>query len=245
MKKIIPIILGIVLLASCSDNYLDRLPETTIGESQEFFNSESGLQTYSNVFYSYINWGSVTNDMSSDNCEHATSPASIHRGDIWTLPTAQGSNGWSWTQLRTINYFLEKVEASTVSEDVKVQYRALARFFRALFYFDKVKAFGDVPWYDQVIGSQDETLLFKGRDPRETVMNNVLTDLNYACDNLPAQDFQIHSTRMEVKDLPLRRNMAEVSRRQWQYLPPGGRQCCTADHERRRLQALFHRRREQ
>ena len=190
MKKIIPIIIGCALFAACSDNYLDRLPETSIGESQEFFNSESGLQTYSNVFYSYVDWGSVTNDQSSDNCEHATSPASIHRGDIWTLPTAQGSNGWSWTQLRTINYFLEKLEASTVSESVKTQYRALARFFRAIFYFNKVKAFGDVPWYDQVIGSQDEALLNKARDPRETVMANVIADLNYACDNLPAVKYR-------------------------------------------------------
>lgn len=190
MKKTLYAILGLVLLISCSDNYLDRLPDTTVGETQEFFNSESGLKTYSNVFYSFVNWSSVTNDMNSDNCEHTTSPASIHRGDIYVLPTAQGSNGWSWTQLRTINYFLQRVEASTVSDEIKTSYRALARFFRALFYFEKVKAFGDVPWYDRVLNTDDTELLYKPRDPRSDVMAHVLEDINYACEHLQAVKYR-------------------------------------------------------
>lgn len=190
MKKTLYAILGLVLLVSCSDNYLDRLPDTTVGETQEFFNSESGLKTYSNVFYSFVNWSSVTNDMNSDNCEHTTSPASIHRGDIYVLPTAQGSNGWSWTQLRTINYFLQRVEASTVSDEIKTSYRALARFFRALFYFEKVKAFGDVPWYDRVLNTDDTDQLYKPRDPRSDVMAYVLEDINYACEHLQAVKYR-------------------------------------------------------
>ena len=44
--------------------------------------------------------------------------------------------------------------------------------------------YGDVPWYDMVIGSADTELLNKPRDSRKVVMDNVLKDLNYAIENI-------------------------------------------------------------
>ena len=35
----------------------------------------------------------------------------------------------------------------------------MAYFFRAYFYYEKVLRYGDVPWYEQVIGSEEEELL--------------------------------------------------------------------------------------
>src|SRR5690606_31926796 len=59
------------------------------------------------------------------------------------------SSGWDWEDLRNINYFIEQASESTVPE--KDHYLGVARFFRALFYFNKVKRFGDVPWIDRTI----------------------------------------------------------------------------------------------
>src|SRR5690606_12813123 len=55
--------------------------------------------------------------------------------------------------------------------------------FRAKFYFDKVKRFGDVPWYNSTLGSTDEGL-YKARDSREMVMNLVLEDLDFAIQHI-------------------------------------------------------------
>jgi len=59
----------------------------------------------------------------------------------------------------------------------------LARFFRAWFYFEKVKRYGDVPWIGKPLDVGDPDLT-KGRDPRTLVMDSVLADLNYACENI-------------------------------------------------------------
>ena len=42
----------------------------------------------------------------------------------------------------------------------------MGRFFRALFYIDKVQTFGAVPWYDTSIDANDREALFKDRDNR-------------------------------------------------------------------------------
>ncbi|NCB26828.1 MAG: RagB/SusD family nutrient uptake outer membrane protein, partial [Bacteroidia bacterium] len=70
-------------------------------------------------------------------------------------------------------------------ENAVVKYTALARFFRVYFYFEKVKRFGDVPWYDKELGSADEDL-YKPRDSRELVMTKMIEDIDYAIENLPA-----------------------------------------------------------
>src|SRR5690606_41182398 len=55
-----------------------------------------------------------------------------------------------------------------------------------MFYFEKVKRFGDVPWYDTELGPSDEAL-YKPRDPRELVMTNMIADIDYAIANLPEE----------------------------------------------------------
>ena len=54
---------------------------------------------------------------------------------------------------------------------------------RAFFYFEKVKRFGDVPWYDAPLEADDPPL-YKPQDSREFIMTKVLEDINYACDNM-------------------------------------------------------------
>lgn len=56
---------------------------------------------------------------------------------------------------------------------------------RAYFYFTKVQRYGDVPYYDEVIGSKDNELLYKPRDSRKYVMQKVMEDLDQAIFMLP------------------------------------------------------------
>ena len=70
----------------------------------------------------------------------------------------------------------------------------MARFFRAYFYFEKVKYYGDVPWVDRPIASDDQEL-YKGRDSREMVMQKVIGDLDFAIANLPAEKSVYRVTR--------------------------------------------------
>ena len=84
----------------------------------------------------------------------------------------------SWTDLRRMNTLLEYADMCEDKEAV-TKYTAVTRFFRAFFYFEKVKRFGDVPWYDIQLGSADE-LLYKPRDSRELILTKMLEDIDYA-----------------------------------------------------------------
>src|SRR5690554_5203952 len=73
MKKILlyMILCATVGLVSCGDEYLDRLPQTKIPETQDFFNTETGLKSFSDGFYRYFSTGVIRGDEgNSDNAEH-------------------------------------------------------------------------------------------------------------------------------------------------------------------------------
>lgn len=90
----------------------------------------------------------------------------------------------SWRSVRRANIMLrDMVRAKgNVSDAVYNHYEGVARFWRAYFYYGKVKTFGNVPWVDHVL-DVDDALLYAGRDDRELVMHHVLEDLNFACSN--------------------------------------------------------------
>jgi hypothetical protein len=184
MKNILFIFILCSILWSCNDQFLELPPTTKLGESVDFFGSKSGLETFTNSFYGYIDRNVLLEDFNSDNCEHIGNPPPIRRG-VYVVPTALGSGNWSWTQLRNINYFISMSSKSTLSSDVKNPYIAIAKYFRASFYFDKTKLFGDVPWYSKPLGTGDEAELYKPRDPRTLVMDSVMKDLDFAIQYLP------------------------------------------------------------
>src|SRR3546814_20483745 len=54
-----------------------------------------------------------------------------------------------------------------------------------MFYLDKVKQFGDVPWYAQAIEANDSTRLHQPRTSRMIVMDSIISDLDSAIASLP------------------------------------------------------------
>ena len=109
-----------------------------------------------------------------------------------TVPATAGS--WKWEKLRDINFFLQ-YSSNCADEHVRLEYEGVARFFRAWFYFEKVKHYGDVPWVDRPIDAGDPLLFEKGRDPREMVMQKVIEDLDFAVTNLPVERSVYRVTR--------------------------------------------------
>ncbi|MFT4203182.1 MAG: RagB/SusD family nutrient uptake outer membrane protein [Chitinophagaceae bacterium] len=92
-----------------------------------------------------------------------------------------------------INYFLENISSSTLASSVTNKYVGIARLFRAYFYYQMVKKYGDVPWFSTTLGV-DDSLLYKKRDSRSLVMDSVLSDLNAACSLIETGKDNICST---------------------------------------------------
>lgn len=184
MKKISQyfMLMVLILLYSC-EGLLEKEPIHQLSAS-EFFNSESDLEIYSYSFYENglpsvdnIAKGDGTSDIAA-----ITIPSNFLTGS-WSSIDQGGWSVGSWSALRNINYFLQKVDKTPVSEETLNHYKGLARYWRALFYLDKVQTFGAVPWYESALNPGDEDL-YKGRDSREFVMEKVLEDINFAATHI-------------------------------------------------------------
>lgn len=187
MRKIYVLTLLVLGLTatSCSD-ILDKTPQSTISE-KSYFKTEKDLQLFSNAFYTMLP-KSPYNQQSDLFVEQDLSDE-LKGGNNRQVPASGG--GWSWWQLRNINTLLGNV-SQCQDEAVVKKYSALARFFRAFFYFQKVQRFGDVPWYDSELFSDNDSL-YKARDSRELVMTHMLEDIDYAIDNLPTKEQETSS----------------------------------------------------
>ena len=159
-----------VMMISCD---LDRIPEDTMSP-ETFFSSESELELWTNYFYNqFDNAESLTGLNADDNIDNAL-------GDLMMGQRSPfDESGWSWSMLRSINYYLQN-SSNCDDEEVRKSYDGVAYFFRAYFYFNKVRRYGDVPWYNQVLTSADAELLFQPRDDRALVMDSVISDLDKA-----------------------------------------------------------------
>ncbi|GAI21616.1 unnamed protein product, partial [marine sediment metagenome] len=89
-----------------------------------------------------------------------------------------------WEILRNCNVFLENYQKADISLAEKNKYAGEAKLFRAWFYFDKTKKFGNTPWVSNSLNI-DSPELYGPRDSRELVMDSVLADINFAVQYLP------------------------------------------------------------
>ncbi|WP_448700664.1 RagB/SusD family nutrient uptake outer membrane protein [Mucilaginibacter sp. AW1-3] len=188
MKNIYIALIGLLTLSAigCKKNYLDVIPPDKI-DAQVFFNNATDLQVYTNDFYDLIPVNSAniytvyTDDASSDNILPLLATDRVKGARV--TPVARGTGGWSFSSLRSINYFLANY-GKCPDVAAKQKYGGIARYFRAYFYYDKVKTFGDVPLYTHVLTADDPDL-YRARDPRTVVMDTVLADINFAIANIP------------------------------------------------------------
>lgn len=181
--KLVSLFVGSILTVSCNDSFLDRYPIAEISPENSFKTADD-LRLYTNGFYEQL--PSIRNiidaDLKTDNVLYSSIPEE-QRSHERILPSETGSGGWDWEDLREINLFFDNYQRCT-DEAGRDKYEGVARFFRAWFYFDKVKRFGDVPWYETVIQTGDTDLLYKARDSREFVVSKIIQDLEIAVDKL-------------------------------------------------------------
>jgi starch-binding outer membrane protein, SusD/RagB family len=184
MKKIriIGMLAAAAVLSSCSKDFLERYPTSSVSPPT-FFANEADFKTYTNQFYTYFPAADYLYSEGADNI----AKSSVDREVAGTrlIPLTDGK--WSFSQLRSINFLLNSENVKNYRDvAVRDKYVALARFFRAYFYFTKVQYYGDVPFYNIVIETNDQENLYKARDPRAMVMDSVLADINFAVEKLDA-----------------------------------------------------------
>lgn len=181
MKKyIFSLALAAMLGFSACDDSLNLNPKDRVSES-DYFNTETDLQMFTNPFYNNLLKDEIYKKQSDVYVRRDLS-TEMRGGSDRVMPK-KGGGGWSWTDLRRMNTLLARADKCP-DEAAVTKYKAVTRFFRAYFYFDKVVRFGDVPWYDVELGSSDAAL-YNPRDSRELIMTHMIEDIDFAIANLP------------------------------------------------------------
>lgn len=171
---------AMLLIASCNKEILEQYPTDSVSP-QTFFKTENDLKAYTNSFYTYMPGADY---IYGEDCDNIVK-SSVGREISGTRLVPTTDTRWGWEPLRNFNFFLNNQNVINFPDQViRDKYVGLARFARASFYFDKVKSYGDVPWYSMVIENTDINSLQKARDPRALVMDSVLADIDFAIAHL-------------------------------------------------------------
>lgn len=195
---------------SCED-MLDYQPKDRLSPDT-YFKTETDCELWTNNYYTVFPsaegiysepYDVIVRDVLADEISGVRKP----------MPT---DGNWNWKKLREMNFFLSRA-SQVEDESVRLEYEGLTRFFRAYFYFEKVKRYGDVPWVDRPLGS-DEEELYEGRDPRESVMEKVMEDVDFAIANLPEVQNVYRVTRWTARALKSRIALFEGTFRKYHGL---------------------------
>lgn len=182
-----------VSFSSC-DDFLTRDPQDTVTDVPSFWNNEENLRTSFLDYYTYFFPGYRSTWQRADNFAETnvadwTDDNAQEEATLFTkvAPTTDADN-WNFKKIRNMNLLLSRIQSSTLGDEAKNHWSGVARLFRAMEYAKLVQKFGDVPYYDAVVGSTDNEQLYRARDPRTTVMDKVNEDLAFACTNIRVND---------------------------------------------------------
>ncbi|GHT40962.1 hypothetical protein AGMMS49965_10030 [Bacteroidia bacterium] len=213
MKRIVKYMFAASVLAgsttACDDNFLQQDPFQNLAEGS-FLKNEGDLPIYLNGLYALYAEGHQSGnayddvaptqmkgspiampDLASDNAVAFTGTAgnpSARLDGTYKTPTdgSKTANGWDWTSLKQVNYFLKHVhdaDGSVSDPSALNKWIAEACFFKAWDYYKKLYIFGEVPWFDLDL-NVDSPELYAPRTPRVELADSILSLLNFAVANI-------------------------------------------------------------
>ena len=185
IKSIIYLSLIAIFGVSCSKNLNIDTPDQF--SDANFWTSENNVRTYNWGFYSlFSGFGTGTNGDFYFSTFTDDQNTSTFQNFALTAPTTSGD--WDWTYVRKANIMLERINKVPMSDEAKKHWAGIAKFFRAMDYFNKVEAFSGVPYISSSLDVSQTDVVYKPRDTRQLVMDSVLSDINYAVENIRIND---------------------------------------------------------
>lgn len=179
-------ILAVAALSGC-DRYLDLKPLDSNSDATNW-TSEAALETFSWKFYGYLNELSYGNGWTRGqyHSETLTDDYATETFSEFTkvIPPSSGTWNTNYDRIREANILLNRVDlVPDLSAKAANHWKGIARFFRAVYYYNLVRAYGDVVWVETEVDFSKEENITLPRTSRVTVMDNVVADLQFAVDN--------------------------------------------------------------
>ena len=206
MKKLSIILAAVMLLAisySCSEDFFDKRPQGVTDET--VFYSAKGIDALLLGTYGIIsggavwevswgasiqNWtyGSAASDDAYKGSE-ITDQVPVNDIERWEVPTTNNYPGDKWKLcigmgVDRANEVIRIINATEeISETFRTQKTAEARFLRAFFNFEAWLIFENIPIITEDTENPAEV---SNVNPEGAVLNHIISDLEYAWQNLPA-----------------------------------------------------------
>jgi hypothetical protein len=194
----LPLILSLVVASSCED-VLEKTPIDSYSDAA-IWNDEALVEAFANTAYKTLPFGfqnvngwrfmpyaNMSDESNSRNSATNiqiiitgnASPAYSGPMDVWT-----GPRFWTyWKPIGQVNIFLDKIQSSSVDEELKQRLIAEMRTIRAYSYFKFASHYGGVPLITEPFELGDD---FKvARDSYDDVMAFVISELDASIDALP------------------------------------------------------------
>ena len=194
MKKKYIILVAFAMTISLSGCYdLDRVPADQLSSKQFYKNEEHAKEAMMAVYSQMQNDNVFGLQFSMDGLGGIAMGYDPPSYQTFQRGTYDVKNDWvlnKWKNLyegiARANGVLQNVDRCQMADELKVQYKAEAKFMRALYYFTLMDFFGGVPIYDEsVVVSKSYSDMKNAREPIEKVREFVLKDLAEAIDKLP------------------------------------------------------------
>lgn len=185
MKKIAYYILSILIGGGCLTSCLDEDPIYSQNNSL-IFSTEANAELALLGCYAYMTTTGAYGQAMQENTLVGSGFAWGQRGggdDLMSLRCSPTTGGISavWDGMYKVigetNAFLENIENSSLSDEVKIQKGGEAKFLRALSYYNLVSIFGDVPL--KTLASSTDGISTP-RSPKEDVFALMVQDLKDA-----------------------------------------------------------------
>jgi starch-binding outer membrane protein, SusD/RagB family len=198
MKKIFILLLISGVCFSCKEDFIDLQPISDMNAGI-FYKTEQDmnqavLSPYASLRNLYNQPFIYMGEIRSDNTTFSWVPGNSkdmtsidNFGDVLLSDNSFVLSVWnnSYNTLLRSNIVLDKIEAVPFKDaKLKEQYKAEARFLRALVYFWLVRVYGDVPKVDRPLSVKEAYGL--GRSPAQEIYDFIVEDLQFAEANLPA-----------------------------------------------------------
>jgi starch-binding outer membrane protein, SusD/RagB family len=195
MKKIVLLPLFVALLLASCESVLDLTPRDTLNYDNYYQSKEDAVAAVNAIYdvlgnvdlYNSSLW--LIQDIASDDCDLRTNidDPNLRQFDQYSLQSTnnnlQGVWKDSYNGILRANLAIERIPDIDMDKNQQDALLGEAKFLRALFYYNLVRMFGDVPLITKTSLVIDDYKV--ARSPKNLVYDTIVSDLSWASLHLP------------------------------------------------------------
>lgn len=188
--------LVVLMLSSCGKGFIDLKPKSSVTTgnfyqtAEDFRNAVNGAYAGLRLNGTYGADSYIFGEVRSDNAVPVSSGSVTDQDefDRFYIRTTNPyiNNRWadSYNAIARCNAILGRIDPIAMDNNLKARYIGEAKFLRALFFFNLVRTYGDVPLVLKEIVNSDDGYAY-GRNPKAEVYAQIEKDLTEAAQALP------------------------------------------------------------